>query len=154
VLEIGFYRERSYREGFRPECKRCSNRARAERARRRYEPRTGRRYLTRRDRQAAAARSTSRGWTRFTRLEFIERMYLLAGVALLLWTSVGGAVEEAEPAVRLASKTKGARLSLVRIGSYYWREMRKRLKLTAHFMRSHLPPPRLRMFRWLIAPQK
>src|SRR5947209_3410910 len=59
-------------------------------------------------------------WTQFTRAEFVERMYLLVGVALLLWTSVGSAVEEAEPKVRLKSKKKGARLSLARVGSYYW----------------------------------
>jgi hypothetical protein len=75
-------------------------------------------------------------------------------VALLLWTSVGRAVEEAEPKVRLESKTKGARLSLARIGSYYWRRMSQQLRLTASFVRSHLPPPRLRVFKWLTAPQK
>jgi hypothetical protein len=41
-------------------------------------------------------------------------MYLLVGVALLLWTSIGRAVEEAEPAVWLKNLTKGARLSLAR----------------------------------------
>ena len=93
-------------------------------------------------------------WTCFTRPEFIERMYLLVGIALMLWTSVGSAVEEEEPKVRLESKTKGPRLSLARIGSYYWREATKQLKLTALFVREHLPPPRLRMFKWLMAPQK
>jgi hypothetical protein len=93
-------------------------------------------------------------WTQFTRAEFVERIYLIVGVALLLWTSVGRAVEEAEPKVRLESKTKGARLSLVRVGSYYWQRMSKQLKLTASFVREHLPPPRLRMFKWLMAPQK
>ena len=93
-------------------------------------------------------------WTQFTRAEFVERMYLLVGVALLLWTSVGRAVEEAEPKVRLKSKTKGARLSLARIGSYYWLKMGRQLRLTASFVRSHLLPPRLRMFKWLMAPQK
>ena len=93
-------------------------------------------------------------WTQFTKPEFVERMYLLVGVALLLWTSVGRAVEEAEPKVRLKSKTKGARLSLARIGSYYWQRMSKHLQLTASFVREHLPPPRLRMFKWLMAPQK
>jgi DDE family transposase len=92
-------------------------------------------------------------WTQFTKAEFVERMYLLVGVALLLWTSVGGAVEEEEPKVRLRSKTKGARLSLARIGSYYWQTVTKRLKLTTRFMKKHLPPPRLRMFKWLTAPQ-
>jgi hypothetical protein len=95
-----------------------------------------------------------RSWTRFTRPEFVERMYLMVGVALLLWTSVGRAVEEAEPAVRLASKQKGARLSLARVGSYYWQQMSRRLRLTTQFVREHLPPPRLRVFKWLTAPQK
>ena len=92
-------------------------------------------------------------WTQFTRAEFIERMYLLVGLALLLWTVVGRAVEETEPKVRLRSKTKGARLSLARIGSYYWRKMSRELKLTARFVRENLPPPQLRMFKWLMAPQ-
>ena len=93
-------------------------------------------------------------WTQFTKPEFVERMYLLVGVALLLWTTVGRAVEEAEPKVRLESRTKGARLSLARIGSYYWQQMNKRLRLTTQFVREHLPPPRLRIFKWLTAPQK
>ena len=93
-------------------------------------------------------------WTCFTRPEFVERMYLLVGVALLLWTSVGRAVEQEQPKVRLESKTKGARLSLARIGSYYWLKLSKQLKLTARFVREHLPPPRLRVFKWLMAPQK
>jgi len=93
-------------------------------------------------------------WTQFTRAEFVERMYLLVGVALLLWTSVGRAVEKAQPKTRLRSKTKGARLSLARIGSYYWLKITTRLRLTTRFVREHLPPPRLRVFKWLTAPQK
>ena len=91
--------------------------------------------------------------TQFTRAEFVERMYLLVGLALLLWTSIGRAVEKSQPNVRLMSKTKGARLSLARIGSYYWQKMTKQLKLTTRFVREHLPPPRLRVFKWLTAPQ-
>jgi hypothetical protein len=93
-------------------------------------------------------------WSQFTRAEFVERMYLLVGIALLLWTSVERAVEDEDPKVRLRSKTKGARLSLARIGSYYWQKLSKRLRLTARFVREHLPPPRLRVFKWLTAPQK
>ncbi len=93
-------------------------------------------------------------WTQFTRAEFVERMYLLVGMALLLWTSVGRAVEDDEPKVRLVSKQKGARLSLARIGSYYWQKFTKQLKLTTRFVREHLPPPKLRIFKWLTAPQK
>jgi hypothetical protein len=93
-------------------------------------------------------------WTQFTRAEYVERMYLLVGVALLLWTSIGRAVEESQPKTRLMSKTKGARLSLARIGSYYWQKMTRQVKLTTRFVREHLPPPRLRVFKWLTAPQK
>jgi hypothetical protein len=93
-------------------------------------------------------------WTQFTKAEFVERMYLLVGLALLLWTSVGRAVEDKEPKVRLVSKTKGARLSLARIGSYYWQKVIRLVRLTTRFVREHLPPPRLRVFKWLIAPQK
>jgi hypothetical protein len=93
-------------------------------------------------------------WTQFTKAEFVERMYLLVGLALLLWTSVGRAVEESQPKVRLRSKTKGARLSLARIGSYYWQKVIKQLKLTTRFVREHLPPPHLRVFKRLMAPQK
>lgn len=93
-------------------------------------------------------------WTQFTKAEFVERMYLLVGLALLLWTAVGRAVEEAEPKVRLHSKTKGARLSLARIGSYYWRKATRQLTLTTRFVRAHLPPPQLRVFKWLTASQK
>lgn len=93
-------------------------------------------------------------WTQFQRAEFVERMYLLVGLALLLWTSVGRVVEEQQPKVRLRSKTKGARLSLARIGSYYWQQVTKQFKLTTRFVKKHLPPPRLRVFKWLMAPQK
>ena len=47
-------------------------------------------------------------WTQFQRAEFVERMYLLVGIALLLWMTVGCAVEESQPKVRLESRTKGA----------------------------------------------
>lgn len=93
-------------------------------------------------------------WTQFTRAEYVERMYLLVGVALMLWMSVGQAMEDEEPRVRLESRTKGARLSLARIGTYYWQQMTKKVRLTEKFVREHLPPPRLRMFKWLMAPQK
>ena len=64
------------------------------------------------------------------------------------------AVEKAELKVRLESKTKGLRLSLARIGLYCWQRVTKQLRLTTRFVKDHLPPPQLRMFKWLMAPQK
>lgn len=92
-------------------------------------------------------------WTQFTKAELVERMYLLVGIVLVLWTTVGRAVEESQLKVRPESKTKGARLSLARIGSYYWQQIDK-VKLTTQYVRGHLPPSRLRLFKWLTAPQK
>ena len=53
-----------------------------------------------------------------------------------------------------AQVCKRTRLSLARIDSYYWQKAPKQFRLTAQFVREHLPPPRLRMFKWLMAPQK
>lgn len=93
-------------------------------------------------------------WTQFTRAEYVERMFLLVGVALLIWTSVGAAVERKQPKVRLRCKQKGARLSLVRVGSYYWHHITRTVRLTLNFMQQNLPPPRIRCFEWLAQPQK
>ncbi|MCA1568691.1 MAG: transposase [Acidobacteria bacterium] len=42
-------------------------------------------------------------WTQFTRAEYVERMYLLVGIALLLWNAIGQVVEDEAPKVRLKS---------------------------------------------------
>lgn len=52
LLALGFHRERKGRSGYRAKCKKCRNRQRARWARARYVPQTGRRYRTKRDRQA------------------------------------------------------------------------------------------------------
>jgi hypothetical protein len=51
----GFYALRRGLQGRRPECKSCHNAYHNRWARRRYVPKTGRRYRTRRDRAEAAA---------------------------------------------------------------------------------------------------
>ena len=51
----GFYVLRRGLLGRRPDCKSCHNDYHNRWARRRYVPKTGRRYRTRRDREAAAA---------------------------------------------------------------------------------------------------
>lgn len=93
-------------------------------------------------------------WTQFQKGEYLERMYLLLGVAMLLWTSVGRAVEKENPKVRMRCRKKGARLSLVRIGALFWSEVSKTLKLTTKFVRENLPLPKVRIFNWLQVQQK
>lgn len=93
-------------------------------------------------------------WTCFTKSEYLERMYLLVGMAMLLWTSIGRFVEQENPKVRLRSRTKGARVSLVRIGMLFWRKVTEKLKLTTKFIKQHLPLPKVRIFTWLQVQQK
>lgn len=92
-------------------------------------------------------------WTEFKRSEYLERMYLLVGVAMLLWTAIGAQKEKSDPKVRLRSKKKGARISLVRIGVFYWQTMTKKLRLTTKFIKACLPKPKFRYFQWLVVNQ-
>lgn len=55
-----FYAHRRGIRGRRPDCKACHNAGRNRWARRRYVPKTGRRYLTRADRAALAGKEVGR----------------------------------------------------------------------------------------------
>jgi hypothetical protein len=93
-------------------------------------------------------------WTQFEKGEYLERMYLLVGLAMLMWTSVGRFIERTEPKVRMRCRKKGARLSLVRIGILFFSQVRKTLRLTTKFVKANLPPPKIRLFNWLTVHQK
>jgi hypothetical protein len=93
-------------------------------------------------------------WTQFQKGAYLERMYLLVGVAMLLWTSVGKAIEKENPKVRLKCRQKGARLSLLRIGILFWRKFTDRWRLTTKFVKENLPLPKVRIFNWLQVQQK
>lgn len=94
-------------------------------------------------------------WTCFERGEYLERMFLLIGVAMLLWTSIGRAVEKLQPKVRLKCKyRRRARLSLLRIGILFWHKFTEKIKLTTKFIKLNLPLPKVRLFPWLQVQQK
>ena len=94
-------------------------------------------------------------WTCFERGEYLERMYLLIGVAMLLWTSIGRAIEKEKPKVRLKCFCRHrARISLLRIGILFWRKFTEKLKLTTKFIKTNLPLPKVRIFNWLVVQQK
>lgn len=93
-------------------------------------------------------------WTCFTRGEYLERLYLLVGVAALVWTSVGRFVETQEPQVRMRCRKKGARLSLIKIGTLFFRAVTGKLRLTTKFIKANLPLPKVRIFTWLQVQQK
>lgn len=93
-------------------------------------------------------------WTCFEKGEYPERLYLLLGVASLLRTIVGRFLETRQPKVRMRCRKKGARLSLIRIGTLFFGEVTKKLKLTTKFIKANLPLPKLRIFTWLQVQQK
>lgn len=93
-------------------------------------------------------------WTQFEKGEYLERLYLLVGVAMLLWASVGRVVEKADPNVRMKCRRKGARLSLIRVGMLFWHKATEKLKLTLKLIKANLPLPKVRIFTWLQVQQK
>ena len=88
-------------------------------------------------------------WTQFEKAEYLERMVLLVGIALMLWTSVGSSVVKARPKTQLLCKQKGARVSVLKIGIYYWREVTRRVKVGIRFIKKNIPAPRVRRFEWI-----
>jgi hypothetical protein len=79
----------------------------------------------------------------------LARLTLLVGVALVRWTAVGQAVAKAAPRFRLPCKRQGPRLSRLRVGLPCVATLAWRLSIGVRFIRTHLPPPRLRRFPWL-----
>jgi hypothetical protein len=90
-------------------------------------------------------------WTQFRTPAYLARFTLLVGIALVLWTTVGQAMAKATPRVRLPCQCKGPRLSLPRVGMLFVARLALRVYMGVRFIRTHLPPPRLRRFPWLQA---
>lgn len=88
-------------------------------------------------------------WTQIKTPQALARFVLLIGLAVLLLTAVGHAVAERDPSVRLPSKTKGPRLSLLSVGLLLWPILHSQIVITPRFLEDHLPPPTLRSFKWL-----
>jgi hypothetical protein len=94
-------------------------------------------------------------WTCFERGEYLEGMFLLVGVSMLLWMSIGRAMEKENPKVRLKCRYyKRARVSLLRIGILFWCKFTEKIKLTTKFIKQNLPLPKVRIFPWLAVQQK
>lgn len=83
----------------------------------------------------------------------LARFTLLIGLALLLLTAVGQAVALKQPRVRLPSKKKGPRLSLVTVGRLFLNHFLSQHSFTAEILRQNIPPPRLRHFPELLSIQ-
>jgi hypothetical protein len=87
-------------------------------------------------------------WTQIKTPQALARFALFIGLAILLLTAVGHAVALRHPDVRLTSKKKGHRLSLLTIGHLFFHFFLMQ-KLSTRFLKQHIPPPTLRSFSWL-----
>jgi len=88
-------------------------------------------------------------WSQITTPEALSRFVLLIGLALMILTALGHSLAQKYPNVRLPSKTKGPRLSLLTVGLLFWPALHNKIVITPRFLNNHIPPPSLRTFKWL-----
>lgn len=88
-------------------------------------------------------------WTQIKTPQALARFTLLIGLALLLLTAVGHALALRYPNVRLPSKSKGPRLSLLTVGRLFFLSFLQNQKLSARFLIQNIPKPTLRNFDWI-----
>jgi hypothetical protein len=88
-------------------------------------------------------------WTQITTPEALSRFVLLIGLSVMILTAVGHALAQKQPNIRLPSKAKGPRLSLLTVGLLFWPFLQNTLVITPRFLKKHIPPPSLRTFKWL-----
>ncbi len=80
-------------------------------------------------------------WTQIKTPDALARFVLLIGLAVLLLTAVGHAIAANDASIRLPSKTKGPRLSLLSVGLLLWPLLESKLVITPRFLTDHPPPP-------------
>lgn len=88
-------------------------------------------------------------WTQIKTPQALARFTLLIGLAILLLTAIGHAIAMRRPDVRLTSKKKGHRLSLLTIGQLFFYYFLSTQTLSLMSLKQHIPPPTLRSFSWL-----
>lgn len=88
-------------------------------------------------------------WTQIKTPQALARFTLLIGLAILVLTAIGHAVALRHPDVRLSSKKKGPRLSLLTIGQLFFHYFLATQTLSLRSLKRHIPPPTLRSFSWL-----
>ena len=88
-------------------------------------------------------------WTQVETPAALARFLLLLGLTIFILTALGQVIVEERPDVRLPSKKKGPRLSLLSVALLIAPIFAFPKPLTAEFIFEHLPPPALRDFSWL-----
>jgi hypothetical protein len=88
-------------------------------------------------------------WTQIKTPQALARFTLFIGLAVLLLTAIGHAMALRRPDLRLTSKTKGHRLSLLTIGHLFFHYFLTTQTPSLKFLQRNIPPPSLRSFPWL-----
>jgi hypothetical protein len=88
-------------------------------------------------------------WTRFARPEQLDRLFLLAAIAIAIWTAAGALTIQADPSAALFSRTKGPRRSLVNIGRLEPERIIQLFRSTWSYLVSLLLPAKARAFGWI-----
>ena len=85
-------------------------------------------------------------WTRFRTCETINRLFLLAALAITVWTLAGLLACQKDSTLRLVCKTKGPRRSLLSIGIEATACIRKALRMSWRDLHKLWPPAETRSF--------
>jgi len=85
-------------------------------------------------------------WTKFHTCEPINRLFLVAALALTVWTLAGLLACQKDPTLRLICKTKGPRRSLLSIGMQATACIRNALRMSWWGLRKLWPPAETRSF--------
>ena len=93
-------------------------------------------------------------WTQIKTPQALARFTFLIGLVILVLTAISHAVALRHPDVRLTSKKKGHRLSLLTIGHLFFHYFCLTHEISPLFLKQHIPPPALRSFSWLNTPSK
>lgn len=88
-------------------------------------------------------------WTRFTRPEQVDRLFLLAAIAIAIWTAAGALALQADPSAALFSRSRGPRRSLVNIGRLELELIMHLLGSSWRYLSSLLLPAEARRFAWI-----
>lgn len=87
-------------------------------------------------------------WTEFKKSEHLNRLYLLLALALVIWPAAGVLACQQDATLRLHSKSKGPRRSLVAVGIQAKHLARKALGMSWSKLLKLWPPPEIRRFAW------
>ncbi len=87
-------------------------------------------------------------WTKFQTCAHIDRLFLLLALALTVWTAAGLLACQKDATLRLPSKSKGPRRSIVAVGIEAEGCIRRVFNMTWNALRKLWPPEEIRSFAW------